>query len=190
MLRLERPDGFRRIVTTMSHAPLPDFGPLPAEPLTIEQAMERMDAVAVFTDMMDAVMALGPAGRRMMDGMHLLTSGSLTENEFTVLMPLIMQAWFALVPPGSAPDLRYGAMTVAFRVELERIENSRLGVDGETGDYFRDSRQPAILKVLVGGVIHIAEVEPEETRPRLDSFAIYVAALKTLVNELDFAVRR
>ena len=174
----------------MSHAPLPKFGPLPAEPLTIEQAMERMDAVAVFTDMMDAVMALGPVGRRMMDGMHLLTSGSLTESEFTVLMPLILQAWFALVPPGSAPDLRYGAMTAAFRLELELIEQRRLGSESQASDMLSDARQPAILQILIGGVIHTAQEQPEDMRPRLDSLAIYVAALKTLVNELDFALRR
>ena len=98
----------------MSKSLPPDFGPLPAEPLTIEQAMERMKGVGVFTEMMDALMAIGPTGRRMMDGMQ----------------------------------------------------------------------------ILIGGVIHIAEVQPEEMRPRLDSFAIYVAALKALVNELDVAVRR
>jgi hypothetical protein len=126
----------------MSHAPLPDFGPLPDEALTIEQAVERMEAVAVFGDMMDAVMALGPSGRRMMDGMHLLTSGSLTEKEFTVLMSLIVQTWFALVRPGSTPDLRYGEMTAAFRLELERIEQRRLGLADSAGDMLCDSRQP------------------------------------------------
>jgi hypothetical protein len=101
-----------------------------------------MEAVAVFGDMMDAVMALGPSGRRMMDGMHLLTSGSLTEKEFTVLMSLIVQTWFALVRPGSTPDLRYGEMTAAFRLELERIEQRRLGLADSAGDMLCDSRQP------------------------------------------------
>lgn len=42
----------------------------------------------------------------------------------------------------------------------------------------------------MGGVIHVAQEQPEDLRPRLDSLAIYVAALKVLVNELDVAVRR
>ena len=175
----------------MSHAPSPrDFGPLPDEPLTIEQATERMAAAGKFKEILDAVVGLGPAGRRMMDGMRVLTAGSLTETEFTVLMPLLLQTWFAFVRPGSAPDLRYGTMTAHFRTELGRIEGNRSGEGSDDGNFFRDARQPAILQILVGVVINIAKVEPEETRPRLDSFAIYVAALKTLVNELDFAVRQ
>ena len=83
---------------------LPPAPPLPATPLSIEESAKRLDAaVNAFKTAADAEAALFECGATLIDDADELTVDVLSDDEFSFSLTFLMQAWFALVPPGHRP---------------------------------------------------------------------------------------
>jgi hypothetical protein len=170
--------------------PMPD--PPPSEPLTFEQARQRLqDALDYFETAAAALAELEASGSTLIEDAGELTADLLTDNEFSYLVTFLIQAWFALVPPGSpAPVLHYEDLERAFRTGLDQI---RLGLaggpEGSLQRMLSDCRQPELTQLIMDGLLDAAMRAPKKVRPSPAAQAVMVVLLKAVLNELDRALR-
>jgi len=171
------------------------YRPLPKEPLTEEEARERLTAVmAVFDTAALAMKELKASGSNLLECSRDMAGDFLTDAEYSILMTFEIQAWFALVPPGSpAPRLDGKALAAVFHHELRRMQ--RLGLNPNSqSELFRrlleQSRQPGLLKVLATALLNMARKQPADTRPQPITSLWMLLQLKVLLDALDQSVAR
>ncbi|MHB8519895.1 MAG: hypothetical protein ACYDH9_03965 [Limisphaerales bacterium] len=163
---------------------------LPAEPLTIEQAAARLrEAMAAFDTAAEAIEELDASGCTLMDDVDALTGGLLEDDEFSFLMPFLVQAWFALVPPGTwAPRVTFEDLRDAFNRTLGTLCQA---VDRPPEELLKrvidDCRQPALTQLLMLEVLQTASKFAERIQPK----ARMVMAIVMLVvtDAVDRALR-
>ena len=173
--------------------PRPLAGPLPAEPLTLEQAETRLEAaMAQFEMAADALDELAVSGSTLIDDVDELTSDLLSEEEFNVLIPFLLSVWFALVPRGvAAPPLNLPRMTEALRQETERLPAMLgTGPEGAMNSLLAGCPQPMLLQLVMAGLFEASTKVPKKLRPKPEAQAVMVLILKIVITELDRALRR
>jgi hypothetical protein len=172
---------------------LPPAPPLPATPLSIEEAVKRLDAaVDAFATAADAEAALFESGATLIDDANELTMDVLSDAEFSFSLTFLMQAWFALVPPGHRPPkIHFPDLAGAFDRNCRDLEETMKpgSVDGLV-NYAKTSCQPELLLLLTNEILHSGMNAPKKIRPSAGALGIVLAFVKAVVEELDAALRR
>ena len=171
----------------------PPAPPLPAAPLTEEEAMERLEkAMDSFELAAEAEKELNASGATLLEDAEELTRESLMENEFCFAIPFLLQAWFALVPRGCrAPEIYFDELERAFQFnQRQLLECIQAGTPKKLEAFLQNSRQPGLMLVLMGAFIEAANTAPKKLRPAPTAQPVIMALLKSVVEQLDEALRR
>jgi len=173
-----------------AYSPEPD--PLPDEPFDPAEAARRLNiALGEFDTAAEALNELEASGATLVPDASELTVDLLSGTDFSYLVTFLLQAWFALVPPGCrAPLLRRPAMREALRHDMALVTPKVMSGSMETlRGIVTDCRQPALLQGLVARLFDSAKKMPKSARPTAGARTAMVVVLKVLLNELDHALR-
>jgi hypothetical protein len=173
-------------------AQLPPPPSLPAEPLTVEQAAERLEAAMnSFETAEEAMNELEESGSTIIEDVFHLTAELLDEKAYSVAVSFLIQAWFVLVPLGcQAPPIEFEALAKAFdRERANFLRTLQMGSPEALMRYLEDSPQPGLVQMLALGVMESEKHAPKVMRPRLEDQPVIVALLKAVVELLDQALR-
>lgn len=178
----EEPD---RLAPDLSRRPAP---PLFDPPLLPEEASRRLESsMAEIGAASVALEELDLSGATLEDDLSVLAEDMLTDEEYDLLFPLALQAWFALVPKGvRAPRLRVVAMQDSVVRGAGQLRASR---SAGFESLVNASRQPGLLCALVEGLTQFISRQPENRRPTPQGFVGVLLILSALVDELDQARR-
>jgi hypothetical protein len=172
---------------------LPPAPPLPAVPLSMEEAAKRMDAaVNAFATAADAEAAIFESGATLIDDADELTVDMLSDAEFSFCLVFLLQAWFVLVPPGHRPPkIHFPDLAAAFDRNYRDIEEAVSSplADGLV-NYAKTSCQPELLLLLTSEILKSGKTAPKKIRPSPESLVVMLALVKAIVEELDAALRR
>lgn len=169
----------------------PDPGPLPLAPLTFEMSLVRLQAALdAFEMAADGLGALDHEAPTLIDDIADLTADWVSDDEFSLMVPFLLQTWFALVPRGRRPVLRLDVMAAALASDSELLsERGRPGLIA-LEQLLGRCRQPHFFQALVEGVMEAAQHAPKSMQPSPEATIGIVLALKAVIDELDFALRR
>jgi hypothetical protein len=171
---------------------LPPAPPLPEEPISSEDALARIRAgIRPFTLARDGIEALHASGSTILDDAHELLEDSLTEREFAFLVPVLLQLWFAVVPPGTrAPVLSVDCIASGFNLQREAFNQLVSHPDEQNmSTYFRSSSQPALAKAIFVSLISSEPHAPTDLGPSRPAQGIMISFLMALLNELNRVLR-
>lgn len=166
--------------------------PLPSEPLTFEEAAKRYQkSVDSFETFAEAENELIASGSTLLGDADELTRELLSEDEFSVTLPLLAHTWFALVPIGCrSPELNFEAMERTFEANLRKMNNAlRNGTEKQFESCLMESPQPNIILLLASTIMHSVATGPKELRTSIQAQPVIVALLKTVIEELDAQLR-
>ncbi len=166
--------------------------PLPEEPFDFDEAAERLKAALdEFDTAQEALDELQLSGSTLMTDVSELTGDLLSEHEFSYLVVFLIHAWFALIQPGfRAPQLRLPVMRDALEREIDLLYKNGIPDRMDVlSAIVSDSRQPALLQLLLGHLFEGVKNAPKKIRPSIESQPAMIAVLKVVTNELDHALR-
>ena len=172
---------------------LPPAPPLPAAPFSVKEAARRLDtAMERFDTAETAQDALDESGATILDDASALTAELLSDEEYSFSVVFLLQAWFALVPPGYRPPVvRYEDLEAALQRNLRELENSlRSGSVERLVDYGKSGAQPELMLLLTNEILHSGMKAPKKIRPSAESLGTMLALVKAVVDELDAALRQ
>ncbi len=172
---------------------LPPAPPLPATPLSIEEAAKRLDAAMdAFDTAADAEAALFESGATLIDDADELTVDVLSDDELSFSFAFLIQAWFALVPPGHRPPkIHFPDLAGAFDRNCRDLEEAmKSGSADQLVNYAKTGCQPELLLLLTNEILHNGMNAPGKIRPSAESLGVMLALVKAVVEELDAAVQR
>jgi hypothetical protein len=162
-------------------------------PLSIEEAVKRLDdAVSAFATAADAQVALIESGATLIDAADELTVDLLSDAEFSFCLVFLMQAWFALVPPGHRPPkIHFPDLAAAFDRNCRDVEKAmKSGAVDQLLNPAKAGCQPELLLLLASEILKSGMTAPKKIRPSAESLTIMLALVKAVVEELDAALRR
>ena len=183
-------DPIERVPVDPNRPPAP---PLPAEPLTVQEASERLQrSLAIFENSGEAEAELQASGATMLDAAEQVLPDSLTEADFGQAVVFAMHTWFALVPVGCrAPVISFDAFEAAFYSNFKQLEAC---IASNTPDrielFLGGGPQPNLSLVLLAGFLETTTKAPKDLRPSLAVQPLILALMKTIVEILDAALRR
>ncbi|MBI3850889.1 MAG: hypothetical protein HY298_11535 [Verrucomicrobia bacterium] len=172
---------------------LPPAPPLPATPFSVEEAARRLDAaMAAFDTAAEAEEALYDSGSPLISHADELTVELLSDKEFAFAVPFLLQSWLALVPPGHrAPKLRFADLAAGFDRNCAQLEESvNSGSVDRLLNFSKTSCQPELMLLLTNEILHNGMNAPKQIRPGAGSLTFILALVKSVVDELDGALRR
>ena len=166
--------------------------PLPDEPLDVEEAFKRLQAG--FDSLNSPDMAreeIIASGATIIEDVEDLTKDILTEDDFTFAITFVLYAWFALVPVGClAPDIDFDDLERGFLSNLRQFEAcAESGTPKKLESFFQSGPQPGLMMAVLGGFLDAVKRAPKKSRPAVDAQPIILALLKSVVDELDKALR-
>lgn len=136
-------------------------------------------------------MSSSGSGSTLVTDVDRLTADLLDENEFSFLVTLLLQVWFALVQPGCrAPELRLEVMAEALEREMKLLEPAvTAGPTDMMNRLLAGCRQPALLQMAMARLFSTVGKTAKKMRPSMESQGPMVVVLKVVINELDYALR-
>jgi len=164
---------------------------LTGAPLTLHQALERLQAVMDSLDRAaDGLDELDRSGSTLIDDARDLVSEQMNDTEFSVLITFLLQAWFALVPFGvRAPTLHFATMEAAMAAADDGLRPPGRLSRSDFERLMGGCRQPGLLQALAGGVMEGLDKLPKASRPSPPAVVSMVFVLKVVLDELDRALR-
>jgi hypothetical protein len=168
----------------------PQLPPLPSSrPLTTGEAEERIRlAIDAFDLAGEALDAMAATGSTLIDDLLQVTDGLISDDDFNFLVPNLIPAWFALVPRnGPAPLIPREALRSALVRDLGSFESVRAFSAPDL--LLKDHRQPALALCLMSHCMDTFVRAPKKMKPRPDAQAVIMLVLRTVINEIDRAVR-
>lgn len=163
--------------------PLPPA--LSAQPISEEHALLLLDEVADrFPNPHDALEELLSCGSTLFDDVVELVEGKLSEQQFTIIVPILIELAFAFAPPGTLqPELNLDTMEEAFKrlLDEDEIDNAAL---------IHGSKQPHLLRTVINVLTEINSQLPRNTA-RLENQDLYFAKaiFRVVADEFDTAMR-
>lgn len=165
---------------------------LPAEPLTHEEAFDRLrSAVDGFETAREAMDELDASGATLLDDVDALVGDLLTDDELSFQVPVLLQTWFALVPRGCrAPHIEFDALDQAFTRHAQTLihelnQGSPKGLERAVAK----SRQPTLMLLLALQLLQACNAAPKKMLPRLEAQPVMLAVVMAVVDQLDLALR-
>lgn len=166
--------------------------PLPRKPFSSDKAGAKMQAVMnVFETALEAEEEMLCCGSTLLDDVGEVLTGLVDENELFALMPILIQVWFVLVPPGcAAPVIEFEDFEKAFHHELELLEQSARENRADWYlDMFSRGQQPGLMTVAAGQISLLFTEGPADVPMNPRSLPYLLAALKASIDVTDKAVR-
>lgn len=164
---------------------------LQGPPLTSEAACDRVRAALVqFELAADGLDELDASGSTLVDDLRMMTEGLFEGGAFEVLVPILIEAWFALVPLGvRAPALDLDVIADDIDAMNDRLAaGSDIAADLLTR-LAEASRQPGLMTVLMAQFLSGSDRMPKKQRLPLDARLAGLIVLRAVVDELDRALR-
>ncbi len=166
---------------------------LPEAPFDVKEAFERLkNALEWFASAAEAEDELDASGATLLVDAEELTLDSLSEDEFAFAIPLLLEAWFALVPRGCrAPEIGFTELETDFEFNLRQLlACAEAGTPKKLEAFLQSGPQPGLLLMLLGGFLENAKIAPKKLQPGPEAQAVILALLKAVVEQLDEALRR
>ena len=161
--------------------------------MSLKEAAKRLDnAVNAFKTAADAEAALFESGATLIDDADELTMDVLSDDELSFSLTFLMQAWFALVPPGHRPPkIHFPDLAGAFDRNCRDLEEAmKSGSADQLVNYAKTGCQPELLLLLTNEILHNGMNAPGKIRPSAESLGVMLALVKAVVEELDAALHR
>lgn len=162
--------------------PLPPS--LPLKPFSDAECMELLDEVAEnYPNPHDALEELMECGSSLFEDVEELLEGFLTEEQFTILVPLLIQIAFVFAPPGTLqPELNLDTMEDAMEDLLED--------EHDDADLIEKCRQPALMKLGIQTLSEFNANAPKSMK-RLQAREMHIVSvlLRVVIDEFDAALR-
>jgi hypothetical protein len=157
---------------------------LPIQPFHEQECIALLDEIADnFPNPHDALEELMECGSSMFEDVEELLDGFLGGDQFTVLMPLLIQIAFVFAPPGTLqPELNLDIMEDAMEELLDD--------DASDADLLANCRQPGLMKLCLQTLNEFNTNAPRNMRklqPR--EMAIATVLLRVVIDEFDSAMR-
>jgi hypothetical protein len=174
----------------MPRASGPQLPPLPSSrPLTPEEAEERFRAAIDAFDLAgEALETMAAAGSTLFDDLLQVTEGLITDEHFNLLVPLLIPAWFALVPrDGPVPLIPSNVLRAALVRDFHSFGSVR--IHSASDSFLKDHRQPELAQFAMGQCMANFSRAPKKMKPKPEEQAVIMLVLCTVINELDRVVR-
>ncbi len=159
--------------------------PLPAKAFSEADCMLLLDEVADnYPNPHDALEELMECGSSLFEDVEELLEGFLTEEQFTILVPLLIQIAFVFAPPGTLqPELNLDTMEDALEELMEDREHDQ-------NELVAQCRQPALMKLGLQTVAEFNTHAPKSMR-RLQAkeMGIVTLLLRVVIDAFDVAMR-
>jgi hypothetical protein len=166
--------------------------PLPRKPFSTDKAGAKMQAVMnVFETALEAEEEMLYCGSTLLDDVGEVLTGLVDENELSALMPILIQVWFVLVPPGcTAPVIEFEDFERAFHLEMDLLEKAALENRSDWHlNMFSGGQQPGLMTVAAGQITLLFTEGPADVPMNLRSLPYLLVALKASIDVTDKAVR-
>jgi hypothetical protein len=160
--------------------------------LSEKEVVDRLrDALTSFDTAAAAIEELTASGATVLEELGALTKGLLSDNEHSFFITFLLHGWFALVPPGSrAPELDYQGVVADLARELERAPSWMEGEPDEAmTKMISGCRQPVLMQFVMAEMFQGSAKAPKKLRPSPEAMLPMIAILKTMLNEVDRALR-
>ncbi|MEY2882180.1 MAG: hypothetical protein RLZZ15_4560 [Verrucomicrobiota bacterium] len=168
----------------------PDPGPLPARPLTMAKSVERLQAaVDSFELASQALQVIEAESPGLIDGLAEVAEPRMSEDEFSFCVPFVLQVWFALVPAGARPALRFNAIAAAVASEEARLREVAAFSKDRAQGWLAEGPQPGFVEALIGGMMQAVDHTPKTMQPTPAGVIGSTLLLKAFVAEIDRALR-
>jgi hypothetical protein len=171
---------------------LPPAPLLPAEPPGIHEAGERLRvAMETFETAESAIAEMEAAGSTLIEDVDEITAGLIGDGAFPLLIPFLVQAWFAFVPPGTrGPQLDFERLSKGIRGQMEGIVKT-LSDRSPAGfsQFMQSSPQPNLTMTLIGMLVESTSGVAKKACPTPEEQAAMACVLKAVVAELDHTCR-
>ena len=170
--------------------PGPTLPPLPRfRPLTFEEAEYRFRAsVDMFDSAAEGLGTMKTAGCTLIDDLLDVTTGLIPEESFAFLVPILMPAWFALVPAeGQAPVIPPAVLRSAIKRFIDTFASGDALSAPER--LLGDHRQPELARFALDICVAQFAEAPKKMRPRPEIRAVIMLVLAAVIDEIDRAVR-
>jgi len=170
--------------------PGPPLPPLPrSRPLTLKEAEYRFQAsVDRFNLAADGLDTMKAAGCTLIGDLEHVTTGLIPEESFAFLVPILMPAWFALVPAeGQAPVIPQAVLRSAIKRFIETFASGEAlsAPDRLLGDH----RQPELARFALDICVAQFAEAPKKMKPRPEIRTVIMLVLVAVIDEIDRAVR-
>lgn len=170
--------------------------PLPAGPLSTEEAVERLDSGMEAVPFAEASQeAMESAGCFPLEDLQEALGSLLSEPNFTLLTPVLIRAWHAFVPADCyGPEVDLVEVRVALSHEVKRL-GRELGNHRPSGKaswmwVVTEGPQPALVSALTGLLLHQHEGPSSKERPEREQLTLMVLILRAFVKVLDERCRQ
>jgi len=166
---------------------------LPREPLTAGEAFARTTATLTrFDSIEDAEDELLASGSTLLDDLEDLTLDSLSEADFSLALPFLLQTWFALVPFGCrAPEILYDHFAETLAANGIALEQALLApTPGKFKALVSQSPQPELLSMIVGTIMGMTETGTPELPFSPEAKPVIIALVQTIIEEVTAALRQ
>ena len=165
---------------------------LPPKPLSENEVFARLNAMVVESETIeDALDYLSACDSMFIEDAASLCEEELEQKEFSLFLPCLIQARFALVPRGfREPELNFDRMADAYDESFD-IFCQQLKYSGSTAilGWLETSRQPALVQALALNMSKAFLNLPPEMKPGPDAELVMIMALRLLIDELDQSLR-
>ncbi|WP_414661933.1 hypothetical protein [Horticoccus sp. 23ND18S-11] len=160
-------------------------------PLTQEEAIARVEAaLQQFDHAADALGEIVASGSDIVDDLQAMTEEMFAAGEFEMLVPPLIEAWFALVPPGvRAPALNRDRLADEIDALNARFAVGRDIAADEIAKLAEAGRQPALLTVLMAQFLSGMDRMPKKLRQSANARIASLIILRATLDELDRALR-
>jgi len=170
--------------------PGPPLPPLPrSRPLTLKEAEYRFQvSVDRFNLAADGLDTMKAAGCTLIGDLEHVTTGLIPEESFAFLVPILMPAWFALVPAeGQAPVIPQAVLRSAIKRFIETFASGEAlsAPDRLLGDH----RQPELARFALDICVAQFAEAPKKMKPRPEIRTVIMLVLVAVIDEIDRAVR-
>ena len=115
----------------------------------------------------------------------------MAPEEFNLFLPMLIQARFALVPPGfREPELNWERLSDAYNQSVRFLFKETTVFAPKTFlDWMDKSRQPALALLLGATLIDGFHDMPARQKPSPNSQMTMLVALRHMIDELDQSIR-
>lgn len=172
---------------------LPPAPALPGTPLSMAAAAKRMDdGMAAFSSAAEANEALYSSGLTLIDDAFNVTEDLVSDAEFSFMMPFLLQASLALVPPGHrAPAVDATALERAFHENLDELEAAMgAGSPDKLIKFPQRCAQPNLMLLVMNEILQAGSTAPKKLRPGPQAQGVMFALVRAAVDELHNALQR
>ena len=139
----------------------------------------------------DAIDDLYACGSSWIDDARFVLGDLVDDREFDLAVASVVRVRYALVPPGYCdPVMDPDELADAFDLEMDKFfQAARAPTPRDLMGLLEQSRQPALVQLIIAEYLAGMSKLPKKERPRSESELPVIILLKVMIDELDRALR-